>query len=618
MKNRRRNKIKFFNLCENLECRALLSTLASRWSSTITDGGNLGQGDATTVTWSIVPDGTIIRATYSSYGEVESPSNLVSYLNTSFGVVTNDTNYTDEVWFSYFDNMFEKWDELGGLNFEYVSYDDGARLGFGGELGVRADVRIGGHRIDGPSSILAYNWYPNNGDMVIDTTESFSLSNVSKFNAAIGHEAGHGLGLQHVTSNNSVILMEPVVNASLNGQPQFDDIYGLQRHYGDVNEENGGNNTLATATLLGNISTVSIGTSAKTTVVTANQTDFLSIDDETDVDMFSFSVPAGMLNITLTPIGPTYSVGPQGGSESTFNAAQQNDLVLQLIDSNGNVVASSNVGTFGGIETLSNSVAAGTYYARITGTTIDKLQFYQLDVSVTPTPALSIVVERKNIYENDTYQMRGSVMRVGDLTSDLIVTLTTDNTEISIPQTVTILAGQSYVDFPVYAVDDLLVDGTQTVYLTASAAGFLTGSVSINVLDNEVALPTLSIAFRKTTILENSGTNIALGTVTRTGDLSKPLIVYLNSDNDKVLVQSYVIIPAGSNYVPFNVTVKDNNIKDGNQTITISAFVDGFQLAQSSLVVKDNERKGASLVINNSLIDNIFSNFNKEYNHYLI
>ena len=42
-----------------------------------------------------------------------------------------------------------------------------------GVLGTRGDVRIGGHLIDGNSNVLAYNFFPNHGEMIIDTGDSF-------------------------------------------------------------------------------------------------------------------------------------------------------------------------------------------------------------------------------------------------------------------------------------------------------------------------------------------------------------------------------------------------------------------------------------------------------------
>ncbi len=130
-----------------------------------------------------------------------------------------------------------------------------------------------------------------------------------------------------------------------------------------------------------------------------------------------------------------------------------------------------------------------------------------------------------------------------DVSSALVVTLTnSDSSEASIPTSVTIPAGQSSVTFAVDAVDDLLADGTQTVSLSASAAGYVAGNASIDVTDNEVF--TLAVTVNNTSILETAGAGAATGTVTRnSADLSSQLIVTLTSaDTTEVTLPATVTI----------------------------------------------------------------------------
>ena len=55
------------------------------------------------------------------------------------------------------------------------------------------------------------------------------------------------------------------------------------------------------------------------------------------------------------------------------------------------------------------------------------------------------------------------------------------------PGTVTILDGQASASFNIDAVDDALVDGTQSVTITASATGYTSGTDSVDVTDDETA-----------------------------------------------------------------------------------------------------------------------------------
>jgi hypothetical protein len=354
--------------------------LSQRWTSTATNGGGLVQGQPTTITYSFLPDGTNIA------GESQN-SDLIAFLDNEFG--------SSATWLPLFQQSFDRWDELSGLTTIYEPNDDGvtANGNNSGVLGVRGDVRMGGVFIDGPSNVLAYNYFPNRGDMVLDTADgNFYDTPNNNFRAlrnVIMHEHGHGLGFSHVESSNSRNLMEPFIDTSFDG-PQFDDLLAVQRGYGDIYEENGGNDSIANATSLGSVaggSTVSIGTHASNTtvVIPSVWTDFVSVDDNSDLDYYSFTVDGpSSLDIALDPRGPTYNEGPQGGSQSTYATRSFSNLTLNLYDTNGALLTSENSTGAGSAETISgfNVGSAGTYYVRASGNA-NEVQMYRLDISAT-------------------------------------------------------------------------------------------------------------------------------------------------------------------------------------------------------------------------------------------
>lgn len=367
--------------------------LASRWSRTATNGSGLGQGTPTTLTWGLVADGVTIRA--SQEDEVTSPSNLVSFLNTRFGSM--------DVWFPLFEQSYNRWGEVSGLTFVHEPNNSNADM-FGGSsspsgtLGAVPDMRIGGHSIDGSSgsNTLAYNGYPGSGsggDMVIDTDNGSFFSNAANNYRALRntlmHEIGHGIGIAHVESSDSSFLLEPFINTSFDG-PQLDDILAAHRHYGDAWEKNGGNDTAAKAIHLGTVSAgtpLAIGTAATDKVVAATDIDFVSIDDNSDNDYWSFTIDIpSAVDFTLTPRGPTYSEGPQGGTQGLFNTSAQSDLTLRVYNATGNsLLATANNSGLGSVESIADMAFAnpGTYLVRISGSA-NAAQFYQLDITATP------------------------------------------------------------------------------------------------------------------------------------------------------------------------------------------------------------------------------------------
>ncbi len=367
--------------------------LSDRWNSTATDGGGLQNGDAITITWSLVPDGTIITD--------EGPSNLISFLDSTLGAGPGGSDLTQRPWFPQFEAAFGRWESLSGATYVYEPNDDGVEhSGQSGVLGVRGDVRIGGVNIDGPSNVLAYNYFPSSsGDMVLDTGDAGIYGNPNgnflRLRNIVMHEHGHGLGFSHVESIDANFLMEPFLATSFDG-PQLDDIRAIHRGYGDVYEKtNGGagNDTIGNAFHLGEASTDSplvIGTAGSSTFVPADEVDFVSIDQNSDTDFFSFSVGGpGTLDVTLAPQGTTYSQGAQGGSQSSFNSRNTSNLALAIFDADQSLITSVDNTSAGNSESILgvSLTGAGEYYVRITGSA-DNIQFYQLGIDFSADRAI--------------------------------------------------------------------------------------------------------------------------------------------------------------------------------------------------------------------------------------
>ncbi|MBZ0114890.1 MAG: matrixin family metalloprotease [Thermoanaerobaculia bacterium] len=334
----------------------------NRWTATAS-GGGLGQGDPTTLTWSYIPDGTTIPG---AVGEPQSPSQLFAWLDGLYG--------STATWQALFAQVFDAFGNLTGNTLVFQPTDDGAAFtGSPGVLGVRGDVRIGAHFIDGNSNILAYNFFPNTGDMVIDAFDSFysnQSNNSQGFRNVLTHEHGHGLGISHVCPVQQTKLMEPFVSFAFDGV-QHDDLQAAQRGYGDSNEHN---DTFATATDLGSVSqSVTVST--------------VSIDDDSDVDFYSFDVGSVLSSVTLSPVGATYLNGPQNPDGSctagtSFNSLVQSNLGFDVIGTNGvTVLTTVNAGGLGVPETLTDFALGGpgTYFLRVFGST-NTVQLYQLEL----------------------------------------------------------------------------------------------------------------------------------------------------------------------------------------------------------------------------------------------
>ncbi|MHC4697243.1 MAG: matrixin family metalloprotease [Planctomycetota bacterium] len=343
----------------------------NRWSETAVSGGGLAQGDPTVLTWSYLPDGTFIDGLI---GEPPGNSNLRSWLNGIYGDFGT--------WHALFVQVFDRWAELTGVTYIYEPNDDGASFpGPRGVLGVRGDVRIGGHFIDDDLGILAYNFFPEGGDMVLDSADSFynnTGNNSHRLRNVLAHEHGHGLGISHVCPVDFTKLMEPFVSTLFDG-PQHDDTLAANRGYGDRFEHN---DTSSTATDLG---AVNVGST-----ITVQD---VSVDDDSDVNWYGVTLPAGaQITLTVTPVGSTYPSGPQHpifgvcSADTPFNSLAQSDLGVQVLAPDAATIrASVDLNPAGFAETITNLDlvdGAGTYFLRVFGGTANAAQLYYLELNV--------------------------------------------------------------------------------------------------------------------------------------------------------------------------------------------------------------------------------------------
>lgn len=464
-----------------------------RWTSTATNAGPLGQGDPATLTYSFVPDGTNIPSA-PFIGEPAGISDLDFDLAAVYG--------STALWQAEFNTVFAQWGALTGVTY-VLEVDDGAAMGTGGAtgaVGVRGDVRIGGHFIDGAGSgVLAYNFFPGSGaggDMVMDTDNAVFFGAAQFLRNTVSHEHGHGLGMDHVCPTSGTKMMEPLVPLGLTG-PGEDDILNGQRHYGDPNS---GNDTFGTATS----ATASFG---------AHTLSNVSIDTLTESDWYSLTVAGPtLIDATLKPIGTTYSEGADTGLDLCFtasptpvNAKTALNLDLEIIDSDGSTVLASSTGAVAGLNESVSSVllsSAGTYYVRAFASAggIGIIQRYEVDYVLALGSAMASFsvgtfngaedVGTATIRVNLSAAPGGSGGTVDYSTSvpgsGNVATPVTDYTPIS-SATLSFGAAETSKTFDVIIVNDGTPESIETVTLTLSnptgGIGAVGGPATLRIFD---------------------------------------------------------------------------------------------------------------------------------------
>ena len=284
-----------------------------------------------------------------------------------------------------FRQVFDRWEQLSGARYVEVP-DDNAPWGLdgGGPLGgpgPRGDIRIVSINIDGSGGVLAFNFFPTNGDMVLDSSENYGSSgnDFRFFRNVVAHENGHGMGIQHSCPQNGTKLMEPALNLNFDGG-QLDDIRAMQKNYGDRFRFN---ENPVTAGNLGTLSSTPV--SITNVSIDINTVSFV------DVDWYRFNLPtAATLNISVTPTGITYPNGPQEGSTCTntgnINALTMQDLAFQVYASDATtVIATASNNPIGQAESITGlNLTNGVHFIRVYSVSNDNdVQMYRLDIAAT-------------------------------------------------------------------------------------------------------------------------------------------------------------------------------------------------------------------------------------------
>jgi subtilisin family serine protease len=207
---------------------------------------------------------------------------------------------------------------------------------------------------------------------------------------------------------------------------------------------------------------------------------------------------------------------------------------------------------------------------------------------VTEMSPLTLTVPA-SVTEGDDRLVGQGFVRVASATvEDLEVYLTSgDTSEVTVPSSVTVAAGQTSSTFDLFVVDDDLVDGAQELVISCSADGYPSSQASILVNDNESTDFIVEIVG---TASEGDGVIINGGSVSIPGIFSSDIVVDLSSsDTAEVTVPSNITIPSGQTTVTFDITVIGDSGIDGTRTVTISASADGWTSGSDTITIQDND-----------------------------
>lgn len=211
-------------------------------------------------------------------------------------------------------------------------------------------------------------------------------------------------------------------------------------------------------------------------------------------------------------------------------------------------------------------------------------------VVVTAPPQLSLELDRTTVAENAGAPAATLTVRQSGPASASATTISltsSDPSEATVPASVVLPAGASFVTVPVAAVDDTLLDGTQTVTLTASGSGLTSGTTILSVSDVEV----LTATFTAASIMENAAVGSFFLTVRRPNiDVGLPLTVNVAGNvPTQIVLPTAVVIPAGSQEVRVPVQPINDVEPEPRLSLVYRITAAGYVAAESSLELIDDE-----------------------------
>ncbi len=200
-----------------------------------------------------------------------------------------------------------------------------------------------------------------------------------------------------------------------------------------------------------------------------------------------------------------------------------------------------------------------------------------------------------SVKEDVSPGVRFTVKRSGPTAEPMTVGLSVDKAnQVTLPETVTIPAGNASTIFYVTPIDNAVVDGARTVAITAQAGTCRSATLGLAVTDNEV--PKLTISLDRNAIKEGEGKIQA--TVTRELVTDEPLTVYLSGvSTSRCTYPASVVIPAGEKSVTFEIEPVNNSTAEIAANLTLRASSSGYTSGSVSYQVEDDDVPGVTMSV---------------------
>ena len=205
--------------------------------------------------------------------------------------------------------------------------------------------------------------------------------------------------------------------------------------------------------------------------------------------------------------------------------------------------------------------------------------------SIELDPLLYLSISKSLVEETDSKPLNAVVTRSGDRQGPMVVSITCNDSRLTIPPSVTIEESQSSASFTINVTDNDVVDDNDKATITAHTNGYPAANAILTIEDNEFPPLTLELSQREIT----EGETVEL-TVTIPKACQQALTVSIKNDQpERFNYDSNVIIPAGSTSATIVVATIDDNNPALDQEVTFLASCEGYEPDEAWLTLHDND-----------------------------
>lgn len=301
--------------------------------------------------------------------------------------------------------------------------------------------------------------------------------------------------------------------------------------------------------------------------------------------------------LRITDLGTISDMGFRNGAatpptDETFTASidwgdgSDIETVVATIDRIGNSDGQTTAASFDGQHTFDTP---GVRTVRVTVDDDDGGSVTRsFTVTVFETPSLTVTVSQQSIDENagDDAAIL-TVRRTGPIDQPLVVNVQSSDESEATATSVTIGVNERQAQSIVSAVDDAVLDGTQTVTFTVSAAGVVSQSVAIEVDDYEtiIASPGAGI------VREGDPAGIAIPIRRSNFDIDEAIAYEITGgDSSELALTAPGEILVGRRNSAIRAIAVDDGSAEPIQALTYTITAAGYRPSTFTVNVLDDER----------------------------